>query len=269
MTGQELREALHAGTRVYGTCLSNPSPWGIPRYRQLDFVFIDNEHCPLGREATMTLCQACKAQGIAPVVRIPVADPILAGMALDAGAQGIICPYMEEAGRVREVVGAVKYRPLKGRKLAELLRSRSGVDPETLRYLERWNRNNVLIINVESLPALGCLDDLLAVEGLDAVLIGPHDLSISLDLPEKYEDPAFIAAAERIIESARRAGLGAGIHYWQSLERELHYARKGANLIIHSTDLTEAARAIDSALSWIRKAFGDLPEGPSASLGSA
>jgi 4-hydroxy-2-oxoheptanedioate aldolase len=260
MTGEELREALHAGKRVYGACLTNPSPWGMAHYTQLDFAFIDNEHCPLGRETTMVLCQSYKARGIVPLVRIPVADPVLAGMALDAGAEGIICPYVEEPDRVREVVGAVKYRPLKGKKLADLLRSRAGVDPETLRYLQRWNKNNILIINVESLPALARLDEILAVEGLDAVLIGPHDLSISLDLPESYEDPRFIAAVEGIIEKARKAGLGAGIHYWQSLERELHYARKGANLISHSTDVMEAARAIDSALSRLRRAFGDRPE---------
>ena len=83
MTGQQLRESLRAGRRVYGTCLTNPSPWTVDAYTQLDYAFIDNEHGPHGRETIMTLCQVFKARGIVPVVRIPVADPTLACMALD------------------------------------------------------------------------------------------------------------------------------------------------------------------------------------------
>jgi len=264
VTGQQIRAALHGGKRVYGTCVTNPSLWAIQRYTEIDFAFIDNEHVPLGRESTMVLCQACKTRGIAPVVRIPVAEPILAVTALDAGAEGIVCPYMEDADLLREMVGAVKYRPLKGRKLAEFLRTGGGVDRTTLDYLEHRNRHNVLIINVESVPAVERLDSLLAVDGLDAVLIGPHDLSVSLNMPEQYEAPELIATAEKIITQALAAGLGAGIHYWESLDRELHYIRIGANLIVHSTDVTESARAINGALSHLRAACGDGDRGPSA-----
>jgi 2-keto-3-deoxy-L-rhamnonate aldolase RhmA len=263
MTGHQVREALHAGRRVYGSSLTNPLVWVIGNYTGLDFVFIDNEHVPLGRETTMALCQAYKAKGIAPIVRIPVADPIRACTVLDAGADGIICPYMEDADQVREMVGAVKYRPLKGQKLASFLHRGTGVNSKTLRYLEERNRNSLLIINVESLPAVNDLDELLGVEGLDGVLIGPHDLSISLDIPEEYENPEFVETAELIIAKARRAGLGAGIHYWQGLDRECYYIERGANLIVHSLDVYEAAKAINSAISHIRAAFGDIPEGKS------
>ncbi len=189
MTGQQMRTALRAGGRVYGSCVTNPAPWAIPFYTQFDFVFIDNEHVPLGCETTAALCQTWKARGVVPVVRIPVADPVLASLALDAGAEGVVCPYVEDAERLREVAGAVKYRPLKGRKLADFLHAGTGVDGETREYLDRWNRNNVLIINVESEPAIDRLDALCAVGGLDGVLIGPHDLSVSLGIPERYEHP--------------------------------------------------------------------------------
>jgi 2-keto-3-deoxy-L-rhamnonate aldolase RhmA len=264
MTGQQLREALHSGKRVYGSCLVSPSVWAVVPYTQLDFAFIDNEHCPLDRQATMVLCQTYKARGVVPLVRVPAADPALATMALDAGAEGIICPYVEHPGQVRAMVGAVKLRPLKGDRLAAFLRTGEGLDPQTRRYLDRLNHNNVLIINVESTPAVDRLDDLLAVDGLDAVLVGPHDLSVSLDMPEQYEAPEFIAAVESIITKARRAGLGAGVHCWENLDRELHYIRKGANLIVHSTDVREAARAINSALSDLRAAVGDRAAGTSA-----
>ena len=257
MTGEQVRAALHAGRRVYGSCLTNPSVWAALKYTELDFVFIDNEHAPLGRESTMALCQVFKARQIAPVVRIPEADPTLAGMALDAGAEGIICPYVEDPAIVRAVAGAVRYRPLKGRRLDEFLKSGEGLDAPTRQYLEDRNRHSFLIINVESTPAIERLDELLAVPGLDAVLIGPHDLSISLGIPEQYAHPNFIAAAERIIARARAAGLGAGLHYWESLDRELHYIRQGANLIVHSTDITESVRVLNADLAYLRKQMED------------
>src|SRR4051812_33291831 len=131
MTGQQLRAALHDGRRVYGSSLTNPLAWAACSYTQLDFAFIDNEHCPLGRETTMALCQMYRARGVCPVVRIPVADPTRACMALDAGAEGIICPYMEDPALLREMVGAVKYRPLKGALLGEFLRSGKGINDAT------------------------------------------------------------------------------------------------------------------------------------------
>ncbi len=236
MTGRKMRLALREGRRVYGSAILNRSAWCVAGYRQLDFVFIDNEHAPLGRESTMAMCQLFKSRGIVPVVRVPIAEPILACKTLDGGAQGIICPYIECPEVLRDMVGAVKYRPLKGEKLKKFLRDGTGVEPVTLDYLNTKNRDNVLIANIESVPAMERLDEILAVEGLDAVLIGPNDLSISLNIPDDYENPKFISACEEIIEKARAAGKGAGIHYHTSLVRERSYIEKGANLIVHSAD---------------------------------
>lgn len=264
MTGQELREALHTGRRVYGTTITSPSLWALPMYRGLDFVFVDNEHIPLGRESTMALCQALRVCGVAPLVRIPTADPTRAAMTLDLGADGIICPYVEDPEVARQMVGAAKWRPLKGRKLAEFLRTGGGVAPHTLEYLRHWNRNNVLIFNIESRPAFDRLDELLAIEGLDGILIGPHDLSISLDIPEQYDRPEFVRVTEQIIARARAAGLGAGLHYWMGLEGQMRYVRRGANMILYSSDVTEATRSINAAIAQLRAAFDAGPQGPDA-----
>lgn len=264
MTGQELREALHAGRRVYGTTITSPSLWALTMYRGLDFAFIDNEHIPLGRETTMALCQALRARGVAPLVRIPTADPTRAAMTLDLGADGIICPYVEDPEVARQMVGVAKWRPLKGRKLAEFLRTGGGVAPHTLEYLRHWNRNSVLIFNIESRPAFDRLDELLAVEGLDGILIGPHDLSISLDMPEQYDRPEFVRVTEQIIARARAAGLGAGLHYWMGLEGQMHYVRRGANMILYSSDVTEATRSINAAIAQLRAAFDAGAQGANA-----
>src|SRR3954462_10167559 len=147
MTGREIIDALHSGRRVFASALVGTSPmWpALAKQIGLDFVFIDTEHIPLGRENLAYLCQTYQALGVPPVVRIPCNDPFEACKALDAGAGGIIGPYLETADQVRGLVGAVKLRPLKGRRLADALRDRATLEPELAAYLEQRNGGNILI----------------------------------------------------------------------------------------------------------------------------
>jgi len=259
MNGRNLAEALHSGRRVYGTCIISPSPrWpGAIAGLGLDFVFIDTEHVPLERHQLAWMCQAYRALGLAPVVRVPKPDPFWATMALDGGAEGVIFPYVESPEQVQALRGATKLRPLKGERLQRALSGSAALEPELDRYLAARNAGTVAIVNIESTPALEALDDILAVPGLDAVLIGPHDLSCSLGIPEQYDHPRFDDAVRTIIRKARAARVGAGIHYWASLDQEISWARDGLNLIIHSTDLTVVAQALRADLARLKQALGD------------
>src|SRR5258708_10926160 len=96
--------------------------------------------------------QTYQGLGLPPVVRIPCNDPFEACKALDAGAGGIIGPYVESAEQVRGLVGAVKLRPLKGRRLLEALRDRNTLEPELREYLDKRNGDKILIANIESVP---------------------------------------------------------------------------------------------------------------------
>jgi 2-keto-3-deoxy-L-rhamnonate aldolase RhmA len=263
MNGKNLRQNLHDGACVYGTLITSASP----RWSQtisglgLDFVFIDNEHTPFDRQNTAWMCQVYAALGLAPLVRIPSPDPFLACMALDGGAHGIIAPYIETPAQVRALMGSVRYRPLKGIRLQELLAGTFEPDPELRRYLEDYNTNNLLVINIESVPALENLDDILSVEGLDAVLIGPHDLSISLGIAEQYTHPNFLQAVEMIITTARRHCLGAGLHatYINALEQEIVYAKMGANLFVHQGDLMSIRYNLRNDINRLKQAMQVSP----------
>ena len=260
MRGQEFRQALHRGDRVYGTAITGAGPLYAQALKGLglDWVFIDNEHSPMGRESTSWLCQTYKVLGIVPIVRIPYQEPALAAIALDGGAQGVIVPYTEDPALVRQMVGATKLRPLKGERLTALLEGGPGLEERAPAY--EWQRNlqTSLIINVESVPAMGRLDDLCSVEGLDAVLIGPHDLSVSLEVPEQYDHPRFVEAVLHILRTARAHGLGAGIHYWFNAEQELFFIREGgANLIVHGTEVTLASDTLRTVLHTLRMSLDD------------
>ena len=238
MNGKEIRERLHSGAKVYGTMVTAVSPlWpSVAKAAGLDFAFIDTEHIAQDRAMLSWMCRLYAANDVAPIVRIPSPDPYQAAMVLDGGAQGVIAPYLERPEQIRDLVGAVKYRPLKGRKLYDALNGEVPLEPQLADYLTERNGGNVAIANIESVAAMEALDEILDVEGLDAVLIGPHDLSCNLGIPEQYTHPKYIDAVETIINKARAKGLGAGNHiaYANGMEQEIKWAKMGANLIVHS-----------------------------------
>jgi 4-hydroxy-2-oxoheptanedioate aldolase len=258
MTPREMIAALHEGRRVYGSAMIGPSPlWpNLMKQAGVDFVFIDTEHIPLDRQTVAWMCQACSALGLPPVVRIPSHDPYEACKVLDGGASGVIAPYLETVEQVQQLVGAVKLRPLKGRRLQAALQDRNSLQPELRTYIEQRAADRILIANIESVPAMENLDAICSVSGLDAVLIGPHDLSCSLGIPEQYSHPKFDEAVRTIFRIARARGVGAGIHYWLGLEQEIAYANSGGNLIMHSSDLTLFSKTLKSEIEALRKALG-------------
>jgi 2-keto-3-deoxy-L-rhamnonate aldolase RhmA len=259
MDGKELREALRAGKRLYGTLISSTSPkWmEIIARLSLDCIFIDTEHIPMDWHKLGWMCHAFRGLGIAPIVRIPRPDPFEACRVLDMGARGIVAAYVETAEQVQLLRGAVKCRPLKGRKLEELLSGKLPLEGEMAEYVRNYNRNNVLLVNIESVPALEALDDILAVPELDGVLLGPHDLSCSLGVPEQYDHPRFEKAVHELITKARAKNVGAGAHFLPSVEHEIKWAKVGLNLILHLTDMHLFRRALNDDLTRLRKALGD------------
>lgn len=261
MNGRDIIAALHSGKRVYSSAIISTSPiWpAMVSKTGVDFVFVDTEHTPIDRLTLSWICQSYTALGIPPVVRIPCNDSFEACKALDAGAGGIIGPYVESPDQVRALVGAVKYRPLKGGRLQDALRDPNSMEPELRSYLEQRNGDKILICNIESVPAIENLHEICSVPGLDAVLIGPHDLSCSLGIPEQYDHPRFDEAAKTIFRIAREHGVGAGIHYWLGVDEEIAWSKAGANLVMHSSDFASVSQSIKRDLEHLREALDGLP----------
>ncbi len=259
MNAKEFLIRLKKGTRLYGTAVFSPSPlWPSAVKRAgADFVFIDTEHTPFDRTTLAQMCLAYKGHGLPPLVRIASPDPHEARKVLDGGASGVLAPYIESPEQVRELVGAAKLRPLKGERLREALQNRDSLESKLKDYLRDWNKENFLMVNVESVPAIERLDHILAEPGLDGVIIGPHDLSISLGLPEQYHDPRFEDAVREIISKAREKGLGVGIHFSQEAELQIKWAQAGANIIMHSSDIALFQQRLKDDITTIRHALGE------------
>jgi 2-keto-3-deoxy-L-rhamnonate aldolase RhmA len=259
MTGSEFLQRLKSGKRLYGTSITSSSPLWPPAVKRagVDFVFLDTEHTPSDRITLAQMCLAYGALGLPPLVRILRPDPYEACQVLDAGAAGVLAPYIEHPEQVSRLLGAVKLRPLKGERLDQALRDRDCLGPELDDYLRCRCAQNFLLINVESVPALERLEELLAVPGLDGVIIGPHDLSVSLGVPEQYGHPRFEEALAAIIAKVREKGLGVGVHFPQDARRQIQWSQRGVNIVLHSSDLFLFQQSLERDVRAMRQALGD------------
>lgn len=257
MNASSLIESLHNGNHVFGTLIVSSSPrWPeVVKKCGLDFVFIDTEHIALDRAELSWMCQAYAALGLPPLVRLPSPDPYAATMVLDGGAAGVIAPYVETVEQVRALRGAVKLRPIKGQRLQRIIDG-DQPEPELAAYMESAASKRALIVNIESMPAVEALDAILAEPGLDGVLVGPHDLSCSLGIPEQWDHPIFLTTCETIFRKARAANIGAGIHFWGNASQQARFLTLGANMLIHSADITLFQKHLLLELAEIRAKAG-------------
>lgn len=259
MNGEEFREALRRGDTVYGTMLTlaHGARWAAVFGRLgFDYVIIDTEHSPFGRHEVGDMSAALAAVGVTPIVRIPYPDPHQARIAIDAGGHGVLAPYVERPEDARAIVAAARLRPLKGA-LHDAARDEGHyVNPETEEYLGRFNRRAAVIIGIESVPALERLDAILAVPGIDAIFIGPHDLSISLGVPEQYDHPRFQEAVGQIIEQSQARGIPAGGH-WMQVEQVRHWMGHGSRFILYNMDARAMSEGYRRDLLAIKGAAGE------------
>jgi 4-hydroxy-2-oxoheptanedioate aldolase len=160
-----------------------------------------------------------------------------------------VAPYVETVEQAQAVAAAAHYRPIKGKVLADMLAGDRKPSPKTTAFLERFNQHNYAIIGVESVPGYENLDALIKVEGVDGVFIGPHDVTVSMETPEEYDNPAFLRLLEDVIRRCRAAGVGVGVHVSPiafASEQVRRFMDLGMNWILDGADVVWAAQAMQS-----------------------
>lgn len=181
------------------------------------------------------MCVAYRASEITPIVRVLRPDASLVRAAIDDGAQAVVVPYVESVAQVREVVAAAKLRPIQGERAAMAMVDKP-LDGDIRAMSGRHCQNIALIIQIESEIAVGRCEELVSVEGVDGVLVGPFDLTATLGCLGVHEDPRFQEAAKRVADATRVRGLGAGIYFAESPVKEAMAAEWGYNLVICGCD---------------------------------
>ena len=258
MKNLELKQKLKEGDLVLGTLIVSTSPFWpkILKDCSLDFIFIDTEHIAISRETLSWMCRTYSAMGLPPLVRMKSPDHYIATEFLDDGAAGIISPYTETVTQVKELMGATKKRPLKGGRLNQLMAGKENLEESLDNYINKSNENNMLVLNIESKPAIENLDQILDIAGIDAVQIGPHDLTTSLGIPEEYDNPIYLNTIEMVFKKARSKSVGAGIHAWGTPEYQKRLLDLGANMLIHKADVLFFRDGLENDLNEIRILVG-------------
>jgi 4-hydroxy-2-oxoheptanedioate aldolase len=205
---QKFKRRLQDGERLLGFFIGTPSAAAveIAGLSGYDFVIIDTEHGPADIETVENMLRAATIHGMAGLVRVPDSSVASIQRVLDAGADGILVPHVASAAIAKDVVDRALFTP-QGRRGVALARSSAyGIGDAKAYYVTR-NQHTVVIVMIEDAEALPVVDEILAVPGIDAVFIGPGDLSSSLGYPGEPNHPVVQAEVSRINAAAKRAGL--------------------------------------------------------------
>lgn len=211
-----LRERWADGQATLGGWLAIPSVVVAESTARagFDYVCADLQHGVLDYSDAVGLFQAVLAGGSTPIVRVPWNEPGIVGKVLDAGAEAVIVPMVNDAEQAAMAVRASRYPPLGARSYGPIVAAGRSRD-----YAATANGVIAVVPMIETVEALGNLDDILAVPGVDAIYVGPADLSFSLGLPPGNNDDVaeFREALDAIVAACRRHGVVPGIHATGSL----------------------------------------------------
>ena len=199
------RTLLDAGEAAIGAQLR----FGAPAIAELygcagfDFLIIDGEHAAQTPTGVLAQIQGMASTPATPIVRVPRNDPDTFRVCLDMGAGGILAPFIKTAAEAEQGARACRFPPSGTRGYGPDRASRYGFDAG---YFETADDSIVYMVIIETAEAVDAIDDILSVDGLDAYVVGPCDLSISLGVPFQFDHPRFTDAVDEVFAAARRAG---------------------------------------------------------------
>jgi 2-keto-3-deoxy-L-rhamnonate aldolase RhmA len=206
----KFRDDLRAGEILLGPSVYFSDPRVTDALADsCDFVWFDTEHALVGAEALIGHLLAARAHNLPFLLRVPVGVTSVIKPALDAGVPGLIVPQVRSVAEVRAVVDDCRYAPRGRRGFGPVFASSYGRLP--LSEVADRNADDLFIaIQIENTQALAVVEEIASIEGIDALVVGPTDLSDSLGLRGKFEHPTVTAAIDRIVAAARSNSLSVG-----------------------------------------------------------
>ena len=212
MRANTLRQIWARGEAVVNGWLSIPSAFSaeVMAHQGFDSLTVDMQHGVVDYQDAVTMLQAIATTPVMPLARVPWNDPARLMKILDAGAYGVICPMINTREEAEALVAACKYPPRGHRSWGPVRASLyAGAD-----YGDHANEDLIVMPMIETAEALKNLEAILTVPGVDAVYVGPSDLSLALGCKPRLDqtDPPVVEAQQRIVEACKRHGVVAGIH---------------------------------------------------------
>lgn len=241
------KQALKNGDTIIGCWVSLASPYSTEMMGTagFDWLLVDNEHSPNDLRSTMAQLQALEASDSDVVVRVPVGETVIMKRMLDAGANTILVPMVESADQARELVRDVTYPPT-GRRGVGYSLTRASRFSEIKDYGTTADAEVCLLVQVENRAGLAALDDILTVDGVDGVFIGPADLAADMGHMGNPGHPDVYGSIMEALARIKAAGKAPGILSTQdqmttdALAAGAQFVAVGADVLL----LVNSARAL-------------------------
>lgn len=200
-----------------------------------DYVIIDCEHGPLSLYQAQDMVRAAEAVGISSVIRVAANDPVMIARALDVGANAVQIPQVSTKEAAQSAATAAKYAPMGERGLCPSVRASKYTHILTQDYLKKANEETMVIIHIEGAEGVKNIDEILTVEGIDVIFLGPYDLSQSLGLSGQADHPKVVEMMESVVEKAKAQGKIVGT-YVDHVETGRKWMEAGVQYISYRVD---------------------------------
>lgn len=229
-------ELKEAGRSFIGTGIMIPAPEmvEIAGYAKFDFVVIDEEHTQFESETAIDLVRAAEAADIIPIIRVPEVSEVYLKKALDTGVSAVVVPNITDREAAEKAVYYSRFAPIGGRGACPCVRANQFGKGDTC-YYEEANRDVSVIALIEGAEGMKNFDEIIDVKGIDAIYIGPVDLSVSMGLQGDVYNPRVVEAMEKMIIKAQKKGHIVGT-YCSEINDAKKWIGKGVNFIDYSTD---------------------------------
>ena len=245
-----IRARLKKGDLLIGTLITIPAPEVAEIMAEVgyDWLFIDTEHASFNAQSALRILQAVDHR-CACVIRIPTNDEVWIKKALDIGAAGIIAPGVNSAAEAERIVRMCKYPP-RGTRGVGIGRAH-GYGLNFKEYVTAANNELAVVLQAENINAVENIAEIVQVPDVDAVLIGPYDLSASMGKMGRINDAAVQAAIASVTKCCRQAGIPLGI-FADSAESAAAFIEQGYTLVAISTDCLHMAQGAGATLKAVK-----------------
>jgi 2-dehydro-3-deoxyglucarate aldolase len=214
--------------------IPHPSIAEIMGAAGFDWVAVDMEHGSISHHQLPDLFRSLELGNTLPFARVAKACPLLCKQALDAGAAGLILPMIENAEQLLTIKNSCFWPPKGSRGVGF---SRANLFGKNFKNYSIEAQSPFIVAMIETIEALKNIQEILSVEGLDAIMIGPYDLSASMNITGKFNNIKFRSVIKKILREAKEAKIPAGIHIIEPSIKQLNTRiREGYKFLAYSID---------------------------------
>tara|TARA_B100001540_G_scaffold295365_1_gene296077 strand:- start:417 stop:1184 length:768 start_codon:yes stop_codon:yes gene_type:complete len=250
----KLKYKLKNNIQTYGSWITISSPI-IPEIMSIakfDWLCVDLEHSSIDLNDLLSIIISIENNNIAPIVRVGENNPNLIKRVMDIGAYGVIVPNIKSREEALKAVESVKYPPAGNRGVGLFKAQKFGSEFE--KYT-RWLKNeSVVILQIEHIDAVKKIDEIFSVKGIDAYMIGPYDLSGSINKTGKLNDPMMKSLINKIIKAGKKYSITAGIHSVSPDPKDaIKFKKNGFKFLSISLDSIFLSNKAKSTLDEIKK----------------